>query len=187
MPALLPAMHTSDMSKAPLPHLRLSFFSPSLSTYKCPEIASAGPSSCRCCPAQTSASYNSTRTHTPTHTPLLMIPCTSCLKNKDKDCHLLPTCTPETAEPAPTADTSQASPRALVPLCPRLPQVHLTRRLASRCKESSNVPTPPAAYFAKPRPAPGTWVRRHLAEFNPRSLAPPRTKAPPSTDSQAAF
>jgi hypothetical protein len=68
MPALLPAMHTSDMSKAPLPHLRLSFFSPSLSTYKCPEIASAGPSSCRCCPAQTSASYNSTHTHTHSHT-----------------------------------------------------------------------------------------------------------------------
>jgi hypothetical protein len=37
-------MHTSDMSNPPLPHLRLSFFfSRSLSIYKCPEIASAGP------------------------------------------------------------------------------------------------------------------------------------------------
>jgi hypothetical protein len=151
--------------------------------------------SCRCCPAQTAPSYNSTHahsyTHLHTHLPTRDTPCTSCLMDKDKDkdkyCHLLPACTPETAEPAPTAHASQASPRALVPACPRLPQLHLTRRLASRCKESSDVPTPPPVYFAKPCPAPGTWVRRPLAEFNPRTLAHPPTRAPPSTDSQAAF
>jgi hypothetical protein len=137
MPALLPPC---TLLTCPTRLCRTCiFFSRSLSTYKCPEIASAGPHA-------GAALHKLPRliiAHT--HTHLLMIPCTSCLmnkdKDKDKDSHLLPTCTPETAEPAPTADASQASPRVLVPACPLLPQVHLTRRLASRCKESSNLPT----------------------------------------------
>jgi hypothetical protein len=139
-------MHTSDMSNPPLPHLRLSyFFHAPLAPTSAQKLPQRGLMPLL--PCTNFPSYNSTHAHTYTHTYPLVIPCISCLmnkdKDKDKDCHLLPTCTPETAEPAPTPDASQASPRALcpVPACPRLPQLHLTRRLASRCKESSDVPT----------------------------------------------
>jgi hypothetical protein len=139
------------------------------STYKCPKIASAGPLAAAALHKLLPITTRIAPTHK--HTYLLMIPCTACLKNKDKHCHLLPTCTPETAEPPPTAGASQACPRALVPSSTTA-SPHTTPRIS--LQGISNVP-------------PGTWVRRHLAEFNPRTLAPPRTRAPPSTDSRAAL